>query len=254
MESSLVRLAELAQSAITSRADRDLQLWKEWKASPTPGNLSALLQNMNPLIQSEVNKWAGTLARPLLEAEGKRLAVMAFENYDPNRGAALGTHTTNYLLKLSRLSYANQNVARLPENKMLKFHTYKVGHGELTDTLGRPPTMDELSDHLGWTLPHLKAFTKDIAHQELLESGGASEAGSGGVLFATNESNHLIDFAHHDLTPPQKLMFEHLTGYNGAKVLSNAEIMKKLDYTQGQYSYQKKLLIDHLDKVTKGRV
>ena len=237
-----------------SRAQRDLALWKRWKDSKAPADLSALLQQVNPLIQHEVNKWSGTLARPLLEVEGKRLALMGFESYDPNKGAALGTHITNSLLKMSRLSYANQNVARLPENKMLQFHTYRIGHAELADQHGRPPTVDELADHLGWSIPRVAAFQRDIAHQEMLESGGASEVSqSGGVTSHVEESDHTVDFIHHDLPAQQKLIFEHLTGYGGTAVLSNAAIMKKLKMTQGQYSYQKRLLIDHIDKVTAGR-
>jgi len=240
-----------AKQAASERAEQDLALWRAWKRSPIDANLSALLRQVGPLIQRETNRWAGSLARPVLEAEGKRLAVKAFETYDPNRGAALGTHVANTLLKVSRLSYSNQNVARLPENKMLQFHTYSLAHAQLSDELGRPPTTDELADHLSWSIPHLERFRKDISHQELLESGGASEGT--GSLFEADEQDHTVDFIHHDLAPMQKLIFEHLTGYGGAKVLSNQEIMKKLGLTQGRYSYLKRQLVNHLERVTAGR-
>ncbi len=235
-----------------SRSSVDLDHWKTWKASPTDTNLTALLHQVKPLIQNAVQKWSGTLAKPMLEAEGKRLAVLAFHDYDPNRGAALGTHVTNNLMKLSRISYTHQNVARLPENKVLKFHTYQVANAELNDTLGRPASVDELADHLGWSIPHLTSFQKDIAHQEVLESGGKSEA-PGGLESGTEDSDNTLDFIHHDLTPQQKVIFEHLTGYGGVKVLPNQDIMKKLRITQGVYSYQKRLLVDHLENVMKGR-
>lgn len=253
MTSALGVLAKLAAGGTPTRAENDLALWKMWKKTPTDGNLTALLHAVNGLVATEVNKWQGTLARPLLEGEGKRLAVLAFHSYDPNRGAALGTHVSNGLLKLSRLSYANQNVARLPENKVLKFHVYKVGNAELADQLGRLPTVDELADHLGWSIPHLASFQKDIAHQEILESGGTSEATPQGVTFGVEEQDHTLDFVHHGLPPQQKAIFEHLTGYAGTKILSNQEIMKRLKITQGQYSYSKRLLVDHLENVMKGR-
>ena len=246
-------LDALASLMPTSRKETDLSLWKTWKAQPTDANMSALLHQMGPMIHAECNKWQGTLARPLLEATGKCLAAEAFHSYDPSKGAALGTHVANRLLKLSRLSYSSQNVARLPENKVLKFHTYKVGQAQLSDTLGRPPTVDELADHLGWSIPHLTTFQKAIAHQEILESGGNCDASPVGVTFGVEESDNTIDFIHHDLPPQQKVIFEHLTGYGGTKVLGNQEIMKKLDMTQGQYSYAKRQLVDHLDSVMKGR-
>lgn len=244
---TLSKVASLAMASVASRSEGDLTRWKAWKQSPTDPNASALLKQMDALVQREVNKWAGSLARPLLETEGKRLAMEAFHNYDPNRGAALGTHVVNQLQKMSRLSYANQNVARLPENKMLQFHAYTMGHATLQDQLGRSPTTEELSDHLGWSGKQLLKFRKEVGHQELLESGGTENA----TGFAVgDESDHIVDFIHHGLPPRQKAIFEHLSGYGGAEILSNQQIQDKLNITQGQYSYEKRKLIDHVESVT----
>jgi DNA-directed RNA polymerase specialized sigma subunit len=240
---ALDKIAKLAADATPSRSEQDLALWKAWKKSPTDANLSAVLKQLEPLVQREASKWAGTLARPLLETDGRRLAVEALHDYDPSRGAAVGTHVATRLQKMSRLSYANQNVARLPENKMLMFHTYTVGHAQLTDSLGRTPTTDELADHLSWSIPHLTKFRREISHHEMLESGGAAETGSAG-LFEADEQDSSVDFLHHDLPPQQKLIFEYLTGYGGAPILSNTEIQKKLGLTQGVYSYQKAKIVE----------
>ena len=247
----LERVAQLVSTVTQSRSEQDRVLWDQWKKNPTDANTSALLQQINPLIQREVNKWAGTLARPLLETEGKRLAVQAFQTYDPNRGAALGTHIVNQLQKMSRLSYANQNVARLPENKMLQFHAFHVAHSELQDTLGRAPSADELSDHLGWTMQRLEHFRKLTGHQELLESGSFESGIKGQIV--SDDANHLVDFLHHDLPPTQKAIFEHLTGYRGAEQLNNQQIQKKLNITQGQYSYQKRQLLDTVEAAHTGK-
>ncbi len=85
--------------------ERDREVWREWKRSRSTANLQIVLQQLNPVIQREVNRWAGTLARPLLELEAKRLAMEAIESYNPNAGASLATHVTNRLKKLSRISY-----------------------------------------------------------------------------------------------------------------------------------------------------
>ena len=252
MQPVLEHVATLATTEAPTRGEQDLALWRRWKSAPSDEHASALLRQVHPLIQREVGKWAGTLARPLLETEGKRLAMHAFHNFDPTRGAQLGTHVVNQLQKVSRLSYANQNVARLPENKMLQFHAYHLGHEKLQDDLGRAPTTDELADHLGWSMGHIEAFRKDIGRRELLESGGTegSEAG----LHADDAQDHLVDFIHHDLPPMQKGIFEHLTGYRGAEVLSNQAIQQKLGLTQGQYSYVKAKLMTHVEAVSSGKI
>lgn len=244
----MTRLSVIAKLAATGRQQSDLDAWRTWKAKPTDAHASALLAQVSPLIHKEANKWAGTLARPLLETEGKRLAMQAFHSYDPSKGAALGTHVVNQLQRMSRLSYANQNVARLPENKMLLFHSYHVAHAELADEHGRAPTTDELADRLGWPVDKIEEYRTSIGRKELLESGGLFDSGDAG-LWDADKQEHLVDFIHHDLTPQQKMIFEHLTGYGGAEQLSNQEIQKKLGLTQGQYSYAKSRLIEHVEKV-----
>lgn len=242
-----VPLSRIAKLAASGRQEQDHVAWQAWKKSPTDANASALLSQVSPLIHKEVSKWSGTLAKPLLETEGKRLAMQAFHNYDPSKGAALGTHIVNQLQRMSRLSYANQSVARLPENKMLLFHGYHVAHGELNDELGRHPTTDELADRLGWPIKKLEEYRKSIGRRELLESGGLFETGDAG-LWDDDKQSHVLDFVHHDLPAQHKAIFEHLTGYGGAEELSNQAIQKKLGLTQGQYSYAKKQLVEHLAK------
>lgn len=249
---TLDKVARLIHAADETRSERDLSLWRAWKRNPTDAAASALLAQVHPLISREASRWDQTLARPLLETEGKRLAMQAFHGYDPKKGAALGTHVVNQLQRMSRLAYANQNVARLPENKMLWFHAYHKAHARLGDELGRDPTTDELADELGWSIPRVEEFRRSIGRRELLESGGNDET-SGTSLHEDDRQDHMVDFVHHGLPPVQKTIFEHLTGYAGAETLSNQEIQRKLGLTQGQYSYQKAKLIEHVSSVQNGK-
>lgn len=214
---------------------KDLALWREWKRTQSPVALQELLNQILPIIMREVNKWAPAMSRSLLEAEGKRLAVEAFKTYDPKQGTALSTYVASRLPKLSRMVYANQNVARLSETKSLLFHTYHSGMNELRDIHGREPTSDELADHLGWTQRKLTQFERQAARRELIESEEHPDY--------EETDDHLVDFIYHDLTPLQKSIFEHRTGYGGKPKLSGADICKKLKITQGQLSYQVNLIV-----------
>jgi DNA-directed RNA polymerase specialized sigma subunit len=230
------------------RSDKDFQVWEQWKKNPTDANMQAVLTQLNPIIQMEVNRWAGTLARPALELEAKTLAAAAIRSYDPNRGAALGTHITNQLRKLSRLPYTHQNLARVPEYQTLKFHTYNMADSALKDKLGRDPTVDELSSQLGWSKSYLNNFQKTI-RKEYVESGETPP------IFDTDSGESgIVDFVYNDLSPMQKTIFEHTTGYGGAKPLKNPQLMKKLKLSQGQLSYQKRLLVDKIKDVTGGGI
>lgn len=220
--------------------NKDLELWNRWKKSGLHTDLQPLLNQMQPIIAREVNKWAPAMSRSLLESHGKRLAVDAFKSYDPSRGVALSTHVASRLPKLSRLVYSNQNIARLSETNALLFHTYNSAANELRDRHGREPTHAELSDQLGWSPKKLEQFQRQAHRREFIESEEHPDD--------SEAENHLVDFVYHDLTPLQQKIFEYSTGYRGAPKLSGQEIMKKLGITQGQLSYQKSLIVAAVER------
>ncbi len=49
-------------------------------------------------------------------------------------------------------------------------------------------------------------------------------------------------------------IFEHTTGYGGAPLLRNPQLMTKMKMTQGQLSYQKRLLVNQIQKLTGGGI
>ena len=222
----------------------DLELWRRWKKTHAPDDLQKLLTQMNPLLLREVNKWAPSMSRSYLEGEAKRLAVEAFETYDPNMGAALSTYVASRLPKLSRVVYATQNTARLSETKNLLFHSYHTATNDLKDRHGREPTNDELADHLGWGVKKLETFQRQSQRKEFVESEDHPES--------EDVDDHLTDFIYHDLTPLQKSIFEYTAGYQGKPRLGGAAIMKKLGITQGQLSYQKTLIESAIKRAQAG--
>lgn len=222
----------------------DLELWRQWKKTRAPSDLQKLLTQMNPILLREVNKWAPSMSRSFLEAEAKRLAVEAFESYNPNAGTALSTYVASRLPKLSRVVYATQNTARLSETKNLLFHTYHTASNELRERHGRDPTNDELADHLGWAPKKLEQFQRQSQRKEFVESEDHPDV--------DDAEDHLVDYIYHDLTPLQKQIFEHSTGYLGKPKLSGAEMMKKLNITQGQLSYQKTLIVQAVSRAKAG--
>ena len=228
----------------------DAVAWREWQRDPTSHRMGNVLGQLNPLIQKEVNRWSGTysLARPLLELEAKRLAAEAIHSYSPTRGAALATHVTHRLKKLSRLPYTHQNIARLPEYQTLKFHTYHSAKAELEDKFGRDPTADELADQLGWSRPFLTRFQTSL-RKEFLESGEPPP-----IFDRPSDDAQTIDFVYNDLSPAQKTIFQHTTGYSGSPILTNPQLMKKLNLSQGQLSYQKRLLVNKVSLLTGGGI
>lgn len=229
------------------RKEKDLELWKEWKRTRSPATLSKLLDRLQPLIVRETGKWQSTVPQVALEAKARLLTVEALENYNPNMGAAIGTHVTSRLRKLSRFVYPYQNVARLPENKQLLYNTFQIAQNRLLDAYGRDPTTEELADELEWTPKKVTDFQRSFGRRELVESEGA-------FIEDEPQESYLVDFYYHGLAPEDKLLFEHIVGYGGKRPLSNTELMRKFKLTQGQLSYKKRKFVDDIRKIQSGRM
>jgi DNA-directed RNA polymerase specialized sigma subunit len=230
-----------------TRQEKDLELWKEWRKTRDPATLSKLLDRLHPLIIRETGKWQASVPQAALEAKARMLTVEALESYNPNMGAAIGTHVTSRLRKLSRSVYPYQNVARLPENKQLLFNTFQVAQNNLLDQHGREPTTEELADELRWTPKRVADFQRSFGRRELVESEGA-------FIEDDHQESQLVDFYYHGLPPEDKLLFEHIVGYGGKKVLSNTELNKKFRISQGQLSYKKRKFVDDLKRIQRGGV
>lgn len=233
---------------LQTRQQSDLELWRRWQSTRDPMDLKNLLDNLAPLIQREVGKWGSTVPQAALESKARMLAAEALETYNPNMGAAVGTHVASRLRKLSRSVYPYQNVARLPENKQLLFNTFQIAQNSLMDTTGREPTVEELSDHLGWSKKKVNTFQQEFGRRELVESEGM-------LMGDKDDSDEgLVDFYYHELNPMDQKLFEDITGYGGVSPMANKALMKKHNLTQGQLSYRKSKFINRIKQIQSGEV
>lgn len=212
----------------------DEALYQRWRASRSPSDLQAIIKALEPLIHSEVNRRAGTLSRDLLVLQAKKLAVEAVQSFNPAAGVKISTHVVNQLQKLSRVNYAHQNAARIPEHSMMQFHTVRLATEDFKSDNGREPTHEELADSLGWSVKKVDQFHNQFGRQELLES-----IDTPGSMFVSETHDPRINYVYSTLTPRQQKIFEYTTGYHGVKKLTNTEIMAKLGITQGVLSYEK---------------
>lgn len=229
---------------MSTRRDQDIERWKTWKRTRAPSDLGALLKGFEGLLAKEVGRWSGVLAKEVLWTEAERLAKESFESYDPKMGAALSTHLTNHLQKLSRTVYQHQNVGRIPEYQTLKINSFQRAHAELESSLGRPPSTAELSTHMAWSTGAVEKMRKEL-RREAIESNDLN----GTPTHERSEQDAMLDLVYHDLNPLQKAIFEHRTGYGGAPVLDGKELTSKLKISQGQLSYELGKVVNKIKRV-----
>lgn len=230
----------LRKEAVSAHRGKDVELYEKWKKSGSNADMQALITQMEPVVAREVNRWAGSLSRGMLEGRAKGYAVEAIKSYNPAMGTALSTHITNRIQKISRTQYTHGQAARSPEHRAVAMSTFSQAHNGLSSDLGRDPSTIELADNLGWSKNRIQEFQQAYGRKELLGSGDYDAS-----TFAVNDhrADPMVDFIYYDLSPADQRLFEDITGYGGKPVLKNPELMQKYGLTQGQLSYHKRKLI-----------
>lgn len=215
--------------------EHDLLLYNEWKQSGDKQALGKLVNNLHPIIYTEVQRAAGTLPTSALSAEAKKWTVKAIQSYDPDKGVALSTHVMNYLPKIRRLNYKFQNAARLPENLQLQYHTWNQAITGLKEQLDRDPTDEELADKLGWKRKAVIKYRNSL-YADLIESGNERP-----TEFTTfNKNKVLFDYIMQQLSPDEKVIFENID------TMSSAELAAKLGVNINRLNYMKRLMTDKI--------
>lgn len=217
---------------------KDQELYDEWKRTGNKQALGALVNQLSPLIYSEVQRQSGTLPNQALSAEAKKWAIRAISNYDPKHGASISTHVTGYLRKVRRMNYKFQNAARLPENMQLNFKLWDKALQDLSDKLNREPTDEEMANELGWNKGQVVKYRGSL-YEDLIESATARPFET--VRF--NENKILLDHIMTQLTPEDKIIWEN------SKQMSSEELAKKLGVNINRLNYLKAKLKAKVQKI-----
>jgi len=232
-----------------TRKQKDIQLWKDWKHSGhKPGALKPLMSALAPVIFSQTKMWKGQVPDYALDRTAQSLALKALYSYDPNKGAALNTHVTNGLRKISRTVYQNQDIIRLPEDKKLESQAIFKSTQALEDELGRTPSDMELADDLGWNVNKVRK-SQGLGVNELvssLDAGGLSLGDNGD---SDRKLRDTIHYVYAGLPPTDQVIFEHSTGFSGKPRKTALQISKMVKMSPGQVHQRKKSIADMLKKV-----
>lgn len=213
--------------------------YAKWKLQPSPTSMGDLLAASDPVINSALTSYAG--GNQGLRAKAKKLAVGAFETYDPKKGTKLRTHLMTQLQPLSRIHREHSQLSRVPERVSMELYRLNQATQQFKDTNSREPSDSELSDELGLSskrLHHVRKFARpDMAESQHV---GRTEDGEEEVFYPGTEGvspqNIWIEYVHHDLGPVDQKILEWKTGIYGKQILSNNEIARRLRLTPGAVS------------------
>lgn len=228
-------------AAITQEAKKkELELWKSYKTGDQQA-LEQLFKGFEPVFNNfhqQMKRYP--IPDSVQKAEIDKWFMHALDTYDPNRGAALGTHVHNILPKAKRLNYSYSNVAYIPEDTVLKIGTHDMTFSRLESQLNREPTVAEMADELKWAPSEIERVQKskiaDLPESNLMATPWDQQSDAEDVLF----------YLYLELDPTEKMVFENTFGYKGRPKLKADQIAGKAGITIPDVARIRKKLNDRL--------
>jgi DNA-directed RNA polymerase specialized sigma subunit len=225
--------------------NKDINDIKEWQATRDPGKFAEIIVRYQPVINSVVNRYQTVGVAPAtLRAKATTNLIKAINSFDPDRGTQPSTHIWNSLQGVQRMAAESQISGHIPEHRNLRRSTFNVVKQNLEDRLGYEPNIDELADELSWDKREVGRMISE-AHGEATASQAEFDF-YGNSLVKEHEDKPLVDYLYHELSGPDKTIFEHTFGFGGKPVLNNKEIARKLNTNEMAVHRAKKRLADRI--------
>lgn len=211
--------------------------YAKWKADKSNANLYACTKHLQPTIDTVLATMGGT-GNPQIAAKARVITAKAIKTYDPSHGASLKTHVTNQLRQLTRDLRKTDNVTSIPERVQLDGYAIYRAEKELTDELGKEPTVQEIADRAHLSIKRIKDVREKM---HAVSTEGAYQDNGNNFLAGqdTDFSQDALDYVYNDSDRMDRLIMEYTTGYGGHKPLSVAEIKAKTGLNDVQISRRK---------------
>jgi len=221
----------------SSDADRQLELWKTWKADPTEDNLEPLLKEFEPDVDWRVSEFARTknfpVPEPALRSKGRILALKGLHTYDPTKKAGVRTWVNWQLKKLRSFAVEHQNFGRIPEQRALQIGNFKQVRDDLTERMGMPPDAVTLSEALQahnprytWSVAEVNRMQTELRSDRIASMSLEPDTMPG--LFESAERD-ILRYIYHDLNTQERLVYEYTLGINGKPKLPAKDIAKRMN-------------------------
>lgn len=201
--------------------------YDDWLRSPTQANMSRVLDDVSPTINTALTTYGGTNVSPILRSRAKLLAVKAIKNYDPSRGASLKSHIMLQLQPLRRYNSVAAQPMKISERRLRQMYMLNQAEKELSETTGRDPSDAELADKLGLSIKKINKI-RTLQNPYVSTEGGADPNSVDPVVYQSDQEDAWIEYVYHDLSDIDRKILDWKLGRGGQPILRNVEIARKL--------------------------
>ena len=155
-ENLRVYLKEIGRIPLLTR-EEETALARRIRAGDASAKARLTEANLRLVVQIARRYLNRGLPLPDLIEEGNLGLLRAVEKFDPDRGTRFSTYATWWIRQAIVRALANQaRTIRLPVHVELLLGRYKREQQRLSQTLGRPPTIEELAAALGTSVEQVE--------------------------------------------------------------------------------------------------
>jgi len=224
-----------------------------WKQKQNPETNRDLLRAVDPVINTALQSYGGpSRGSPMLRSQARRMALQAFQTYDPSRGG-LKTHLLSHLRRLQRVGAQQAQIISIPEQVALDRRHLDETAKELEIRHGRPPSDQSLADATGLSLKRIGYIRQGqipVAEGQIL----AGQDPSVQQLPASQIPGHdpgieaWNELVYYDLDETNQTIYDYLTGSHGHERMTTSQIARKLGITPSAVSQRAATIQNMLDE------
>jgi DNA-directed RNA polymerase sigma subunit (sigma70/sigma32) len=198
----------------------DEELVARWQKGRDRAALDDLRRSSKPLVQSQVNKYrSNSVPMSVLEAKADQILVESANSFRSGAGAKFKTYLFGNLRRLNRFSTARSNIATIPEARAQKIGVYQRVYEDLKAQKRRPPTASELADELNWPINEIMMMQRSVR----MDIVGSNMKAPPKLNTQNAKTKQLIRDIWWELSPDEKLVFEHITGTKGRRKMDKGQ-------------------------------
>jgi DNA-directed RNA polymerase specialized sigma subunit len=228
-------------------------LYLSYKKSRNKASATALVSGLQPTIDKALHTY-GYKDDPLMKTTAQLYALESVDTFDPTKEASLPSYVFTRMQRLQRLGAQQANAIPIPERAALDMKHLTDNEGELTDSLGRAPTMQELADKTGVSTKRIGLVRGKYSRPSRLEQFEGAE--NDVSVMATQHSNFedlWMDMVYDTLPITDKKIMEHTLGLKGAPVKSKVEIAAELGISPAAVTQRAQRIAAKLEEGSKYR-
>jgi len=143
---------------------------------------------------------------------------------------------------LSRISTQYGTTVRLPENKQFKLNQLNRIKAELEEELGRPPSVQEMSNRSNIGIAEINHILMHRAGEVNVSKLAYTP------VFMDNQNDDWTHFVYHGLGDIDRIIFEHKTGFGGKPQKTNEELAKMLKLSPSTISQRTNMIAEKLNE------